>query len=164
MLYIKGMDWFIKVAVILAVVVSYPLTVGLGVEAFLPVDTNYFENCSGFDNYYSGDNPEEFQRQNDERERCIEAAKLESKPAITRNFLVVSGFGLLAILSGVFYIKFLSEPLRQGLVFGGVISVLYANMRFGDDVLDMRLRFVMALGSLILIGLVSRKWFELRKE
>lgn len=164
MLYIGGMDWVIKIAVILAVVVSYPLTVGFGVEAFLPVDTDFYKQCTKFDNY--GDlGPEQYKLQNDEREKCLEAARLEVVPYVTRNFIIVSVLGLLAILSGVFYIKHLSEPVRQGLVFGGVVSVLYANMRFaGDDMLDMRWRFVMALGSLVLIGVVSRRWFESSKK
>lgn len=158
-----------RIAVTVAVIICYPLTVGLGVEAFLPVGNIDYERCYSTypaePTYKMGEASESAEAREqaneayDQQKRCIDDQKENLKPESTRNFVVISLLGVLAILSGMVYVSIVSEPVRQGLVLGGVVSVIYANMRFGDAHVDMRWKFVSALVTLVAVIIVSRRWF-----
>jgi len=75
-------------------------------------------------------------------------------------FIPITVIGFIALAGGALFLSEVMGPVAPGLVFGGVITILYGSIR-GFDAIDKRWLFLELLILLIGLILVTQKYLSL---
>lgn len=152
-----------RICLLLAVAAIFPVMVGLGIEAFMPgPDVDYSECYSRpvtVDGSVSKEEQDRLYEEDAVRQKaCTERIDSLKQPHEAKVFAITSIVGLLAVAVGALKFVELTGPAGPGLVLGGIFTIMYGTARTFSTV-DKRWLFVVALGTLIGVVWVSRKWF-----
>ncbi len=147
----------IKIGLLVAVAVVFPLMVGLGIEAFYP-SPRMSEECESM---------MERPREPTESEqaainKCEKDFVKEMEPYNRNVFIPITIIGFLALAAGALFISEAMGPVAPGLVFGGILTILYGAGR-GFGAVDKRWLFLELVVVLIGLILVTRRFLSQTK-
>ena len=166
------MDTLVKISLVIAVAVVFPVMVGLGIEAFYPPPEISTAECEAIAPRFYPDAPKEETEQLSEAEVAAKIKQSEEcykrirEPENRHNavvFALASIIGFAAIVVGALKFPQLAGPAGPGLVLGGLFSIMYASAR-GFESVDKRWLFGVAFLTMLGIIWVSRQWFVLSGE
>lgn len=157
-----------RVGLLLCIAIVYPFMIGFGIEAFYIAPKQAYEICRQLDpnNPIPANSIETtptktyIDPQNDKKYKtCYDSAQ-EKYDIYSRNlFLLVAGFGFLAIIVGTLLFSEKIGPVGPGLVFGGLFTILYGTMRSFRS-LDKRWIFIELV--IVFIGIILITWRYIR--
>jgi hypothetical protein len=149
----------IKVGLLVAVAIVFPMMVGLGTEAFYP-SPRMSEKCESMMRLEDSGEPTESEQA--AINKC-EDDFMKKMETYNRNiFIPITIIGFLALAAGALFISEAMGPVAPGLVFGGVLTILYASMR-GFTAVDKRWLFIELVIVLIGLILVTRRFLSQTK-
>jgi hypothetical protein len=149
----------IKVGLLVSIAIVFPLMVGLGTEAFYP-SPRMSEKCESMMRLEDSGEMTESERAT--MDKC-EKEFIKEMETYNRNiFIPVTIIGFLALAAGALFISEAMGPVAPGLVFGGVLTILYASMR-GFTAVDKRWLFIELVIVLIGLILVTRRFLSQAK-
>ncbi len=149
----------IKVGLLVAVAIVFPLMVGLGVEAFYP-SPRMSERCESMMQMEDSGEPTESEQV--AINKCEKDFVKEMETYNRNIFIPITIIGLLALAAGALFISEAMGPVAPGLVFGGVLTILYGSMR-GFGAVDKRWLFLELVVVLIGLILVTRRFLSQTK-
>jgi hypothetical protein len=156
----KGGDYMttlIKLGLLVAIAVVFPLMVGLGVEAFYP-SPKMSEKCQSIESKYYGEKgPTEAEQ--DAMDKCQKDLEKEMETYNRNAFIPITIIGFIAIAVGALYFSEAMGPVAPGLVFGGLFTILYGAGRSFAAV-DKRWLFLELVVVLIGLILVTRRYLQ----
>lgn len=154
------MTTLIKIGLLVAVAVIFPLMVGLGTEAFYPAPEPS-EKCRSITEKYYPKEPTESEQA--AMDKCYRDLEKETETYNRNVFIPITIVGFIAIAVGTLYFSEAMGPVAPGLVFGGLFTILYAAGRSFMAV-DKRWLFLELL--LVLVGLifVTRRYLKVTLE
>lgn len=159
------MDTLVKVSLLLAVAVIFPVMVALGIEAFMPGPEVDYAECYTQrpvkeDEALSDEELDAlYQERSDDENACRDRLDALKQPHEARVFAITSIVGFVAIAVGALKFADMTGPAGPGLVIGGMITIMYGSMRTFNTV-DKRWLFIVALVTLVGVVWVSRRWFQ----
>lgn len=131
--------------------------VGLGIEAFYPSPKMSDECNSLIQRNFSKDGPTESEQVT--IDKCNKDFQNEME-AYNRNvFVPITVIGFIALASGALFLTEAMGPVAPGLVFGGIITILYGAIR-GFTAVDKRWLFLELVILLIGLILVTRRYLS----
>src|SRR4030042_5079163 len=151
------MNTVVKMGLWLAIAVVFPLMVGLGIEAFYP-SPQMSENCESImQRNFGKDGPTEDQQA--EMDKCNKDFQKENETYNRNVFIPITIIGFLALAGGALFLTEAMGPVAPGLVFGGLLTILYGAGR-GFDAVDKRWLFLELLVVLVGLILVTRLYLS----
>ena len=149
----------IKIGLLVAVAIVFPMMVGLGIEAFYP-SPRMSEKCESItDRSYEKEPTASEQATMDECDRVFD----KEMRTYNRNvFIPITIIGFIALAVGALFISEAMGPVAPGLVFGGILTILYGAGR-GFDAVDKRWLFLELVVVLIGLILVTRRFLSQTK-
>lgn len=156
------MDLLVKITLLLAVAVMYPVMVALGIEAFYPgpeIDYNECYRSSAITDKETPPTQEEQEKIYREQEDCRKAQDVIRHPHEAGVFVITSIVGFAAVATGALLFAQLTGPAGPGLVLGGLATIIYGSARTFDTV-DKRWLFAVAFFTLVGMMGVSWRWFR----
>lgn len=160
-MYSKTMDIMVKITLLLAVAVMYPVMVALGIEAFYPGPEVDYNECYRVPAVRE-DVPltqEEQDARFQEEKVCRERLDSLREPHEARVFTITAVLGLAAVAAGALFFTGLTGPAGPGLVLGGMATIIYGTARTFQTV-DKQWLFVVAFLTLAGMVGVSWRWFS----
>jgi hypothetical protein len=149
----------IKVGLLVAVAIVFPLMVGLGTEAFYP-SPRMSEKCESM--MEMEDSGEPTKSEQAAINKCEKDFVKEMETYNRNIFIPVTIIGFVALAAGALFISEAMGPVAPGLVFGGLLTILYAAMR-GFGAVDKRWLFLELVVVLIGLILVTRRFLSQTK-
>lgn len=149
----------IKVGLLVAVAIVFPLMVGLGTEAFYP-SPRMSEKCESMMEMEDSGEPTESEQA--AINKCEKDFVKEMETYNRNIFIPVTIIGFVALAAGALFISEAMGPVAPGLVFGGLLTILYAAMR-GFGAVDKRWLFLELVVVLIGLILVTRRFLSQTK-
>lgn len=161
MLLYGKMNTFIKVGLGLSLAIVFPFMIGFGIEAFYTPPKAAYDVCRAADPGFMP-SPKAAQpiaprdpMSDGVYKRCFDAAQ-EKQDIYNRNlFLLTTAFGFIGITAGTLLFSEKMGPVGPGLVFGGLLTILYGTMRSFRS-LDKRWLFFELL--IVFFGLIAVTW------
>src|SRR5882672_577470 len=146
------MNQLIKIGLGLAIAIVFPLIVGLGVEAFYPSPKNAYEKCQPVvEKVVVTDTVKATPAQEPDQKCLVDQEKVVN--TYNRNvFIIVVIIGFIAIAAGTLYFTESIGPVGPGLVFGGLLTIVYGTQR-GFTAVDKSWLFIELL--ILLVGLIA---------
>lgn len=140
------MQNIISAGLILAFAIVYPFMVGFGIEAFYQSPKSPYELCLHLDQNARQDagqlkTVEVDPKTDPQYKKCFDDAQAIMDKYNRNLFLTATIFGFIAIATGTLIISEKIGPFGPGLVFGGLLTLLYANARTVGSI-DKRWIFV----------------------
>ena len=159
------MHALLRVGLMISIAAVFPLMIGLGIEAFYPGPGSPWEQCRDREPVApvgAPERPVDPMRDADYR-RCLEEAERPHQ-AYNRNFFLITTLvGFAAIAAGALMFGEGMGPIGPGLVFGGLITILYGSGRTLGTV-DKRWLFVELLAVFIGLILVTRRYLRVGRD
>ena len=156
------MNSIVKIGLGVAIAIVFPLMVGLGIEAFYPSPKNPYELCvEKLPAYREAETkPPEA---DPTYKKCIEDQKAILNSYNRNLFIITTIIGFVAISAGALYFSESMGPASPGVVFGGLLTILYGAIRSFEAV-DKRWLFLELL--IVLVGLifVTRRYIKLTSK
>lgn len=162
------MQNIIKIVLGLALAIVYPFMVGSGIEAFYQSPKEPYEICLPLD-------PNAKQATDAQRvisvdpktdpayKKCFDDTQ-DVLDIYNRNlFITATLFGFLAIAAGTLLLSEKIGPVGPGLVFGGLLTIFYANARTFRSV-DKRWIFIELVIVFVGIILVTWRYLQANKK
>ena len=149
----------IKIGLLVAIAVVFPLMVGLGIEAFYESPKDPYEQCRSV-----GPACEEGTKCADPMKDATYKECYDDQDAIVqahnRNvFIMTTIIGFVAIAGGALFLSEAMGPVAPGLVFGGLLTIIYGSIR-GFQGVDKRWLFLELLLVLAGLILVTRRYLS----
>lgn len=159
------MHSLLRVGLMISIAVVFPLMVGLGIEAFYPGPDSPWEQCrerepvapAGPDRTPRDPMSDAGYRQ------CLEEAERPVQSHNRNLFLITTLIGFGAIAAGALMFGEGMGPIGPGLVFGGLITILYGSGRTLGTV-DKRWLFLELLAVFIGLIVVTRRYLQVGRE
>jgi hypothetical protein len=143
---------FVKIGLGAAIAIIFPIMVGLGTEAFFPSPRPSNECQSIMERE---DQKELSESEKAALDKC-EAEFMDDMETYNRNiFIPLTIIGFITLAAGALFLSEAAGPVAPGLVFGGLLTIMYTTMR-GFTAVDKRwlfLELVIVLAGLILVTL-----------
>jgi len=152
------MTTLVKLGLLVAVAVVVPLMVGLGIEAFYASPKDPWQVCAEkMPVFKEGDTrPPEA---DPVYKKCIKDQEAIVNPYNRNVFIITTIVGFVTIAVGALYFSEAMGPVAPGLVFGGLITILYGAGRSFAAV-DKRWLFLELVAVLIGLILVTRRYLQ----
>jgi len=150
----------IKVGLLVAVAIVFPLMVGLGIEAFYP-SPEWSDKCQSLDRLYENER-EPTAPEKTAMDKCEKDFAKEMETYNRNIFIPLTIIGFLALAAGALFISEAMGPVAPGLVFGGILTILYGAGR-GFGAVDKRWLFLELVVVLIGVVLVTRRFLSQTK-
>ncbi len=147
----------IKVGLLVAIAIVFPLMVGLGTEAFYP-SPRMSEKCESM---MEGPG-EPTESEEAAINKCDKDFVKEMEPYNRNIFIPLTIIGFVALAAGALFISEAMGPVAPGLVFGGLLTILYSAGR-GFGAVDKRWLFLELVVVLIGLILVTRRYLSTEK-
>ena len=157
------MNLLVKVGLLAAVATVFPFMIGLGIEAFYQSPKDPYEVCADKMPVYK-ENQNRLPESDPEYKKCLDDQKAILNPYNRNVFIITTIAGFAAIAVGALY--FSSEamgPVAPGLVFGGLLTIMYGAGRSFEAV-DKRLLFLELLVVLAGLIFVTRRYLKLTSK
>jgi hypothetical protein len=149
----------IKIGLLAAIAIVFPLMVGLGTEAFYPSPKMSDECQSTIDRSYSSkDGSSESEQAT--IDKCNKNFEKEMETYNRNIFIPITIIGFVALAGGALFFSEAMGPAAPGLVFGGLLTILYGAVR-GFTAVDKRWLFLELLVVLIGLILVTRRYLSI---
>jgi hypothetical protein len=143
------MNNVVKMGLGLAIAVVFPLMVGLGIEAFY-ASPKMSENCQTLqEGNYGKEGPSDSEQA--VMNKCNKDLTKEMETYNRNVFIPITIIGFVALAGGALVISEAMGPVAPGLVFGGILTILYGAGR-GFGAVDKRWLFLEL--AIVLIGLI----------
>lgn len=139
---------FVKIGLGAAIAIIFPLMVGLGTEAFFP-SPKTSDECQYIMEREDSENLSESEKAS--LDECEKEISGEMKTYNRNIFIPLTIIGFITLAAGALLLSEAAGPVAPGLVFGGLLTILYTTMR-GFNAVDMRWLFLELV--IVLIGLV----------
>ena len=141
----------------MAIAVVFPLMVGLGIEAFYP-SPKMSENCQSLqERDYGKEGPSGSEEA--AINKCNKDFQKENEIYNRNVFIPITIIGFVALAGGALVISEAMGPVAPGLVFGGILTILYGAGR-GFGAVDKRWLFLELVIVLIGLILVTRRFLS----
>jgi len=150
------MTTLVKLGLLVAIAAVFPLMVGLGVEAFYP-SPKMSEKCQTIMNRPYAKEPT--QAEQTAMDKCNKDFEKEMETYNRNAFIPITIIGFVAIAVGALYFSEAMGPVAPGLVFGGLITILYGAGRSFAAV-DKRWLFLELVVVLVGLVLVTRRYLQ----
>src|SRR3990167_10850414 len=150
------MTTLVKLGLLVAIAVVFPLMVGLGVEAFYP-SPEMNEKCQTAMNRPYAKEPT--QAEQTAMDKCNKDFEKEMETYNRNAFIPITIIGFVALAAGALFISEAMGPVAPGLVFGGLFTILYSAGR-GFTAVDKRWLFLELVVVLIGLILVTRRYLQ----
>ena len=160
------MHALLRVGLALSIAVVFPLMAGFGIDAFHPAPPHAYEACQELLAESQGARPAPEPR-DPMLDPAYRACHDEAQLAVNRHkrdillITVVLGFG--AIAAGALLFREELGPVGPGLVFGGLITILYGALRASGAV-DERWIFVELVAAFVGLILVTRRYVAVTRR
>ena len=151
------MNTFVKIGLGVAIAVVFPLMVGLGIEAFYSSPKMSDECRSTVERSYK-DGPSDSEQAT--IDTCNKDFEKEMQTYNRNVFIPITIIGFVALAGGALVISEAMGPVAPGLVFGGILTILYGAGR-GFGAVDKRWLFLELLVVLIGLILVTRRYLSI---
>ena len=142
------MDVLVKITLLLAVAVVFPVSVALGIEAFLPMPEVDRSECYppslAVTEKTQPIDEAQWKVEREKQRECEKKIDAIIQPHEAKVFAITAVVGLLAIGIGALIFVDFTGPGGPGLVLGGLITILYGAMRTFQTV-DKRWLFFVAV-------------------
>jgi hypothetical protein len=147
----------IKIGLLAAVAVIFPLMVGLGTEAFYP-SPKMSEQCESLmQRNYDKEGPSDSEQA--AMNQCQKDFNKEMQTYNRNIFIPITIIGFVALAGGALFLTEAMGPIAPGFVFGGLLTILYGAVR-GFDAVDKRWLFLELLIVLAGLILVTRRYLS----
>jgi len=147
----------IKIGLLAAVAVIFPLMVGLGTEAFYP-SPKMSEQCESLmQRNYGKEGPSDSEQA--AMNQCQKDFNKEMQTYNRNIFIPITIIGFVALAGGALFLTEAMGPIAPGFVFGGLLTILYGAVR-GFDAVDKRWLFLELLIVLAGLILVTRRYLS----
>ena len=146
----------IKIGLLAAIAVIFPLMVGLGTEAFYP-SPKMSDECESIMSWQGSKEPSESDQA--AMDKCNKDFEKEMETYNRNIFIPITIIGFVALAAGALVISEAMGPVAPGLVFGGILTILYGAGR-GFGAVDKRWLFLELLVVLIGLILVTRRYLS----
>jgi len=150
------MNTFVKIGLGAAIAVVFPLMVGLGIEAFYS-SPKMSDECQSLMGRQYKDGPSDSEQAT--IDKCNKDFEKEMQTYNRNVFIPITIIGFVALAGGALVISEAMGPVAPGLVFGGILTILYGAGR-GFGAVDKRWLFLELLVVLIGLILVTRRYLS----
>ncbi len=161
------MNNVIKIGLGLALAIVYPFMVGFGIEAFYKSPTNPYEVCLQLDPNARAAEKEKFvevdPKTDAQYKKCFDGAQATVDIYNRNLFLAAAIFSFIAIAAGTLIISEKMGPVGPSLIFGGLLTLFYANARTVASI-DKRWIFIELLMVFIGLILITRRFLQTTKS
>ena len=152
------MNTVVKMGLGVAIAIVFPLTVGLGTEAFYP-SPKMSENCQTLmQGNWGKDGPSDSEQAT--MNQCQKDFDKEMETYNRNVFIPITIIGFVALAGGALLLSEAMGPVAPGFVFGGILTILYGAGR-GMTAVDKRWLFLELLIVLAGLILVTRRYLSL---
>ncbi|OGY25229.1 MAG: hypothetical protein A2134_02260 [Candidatus Woykebacteria bacterium RBG_16_39_9b] len=146
----------IKIGLLVAIAIVFPLMVGLGAEAFYP-SPKMSDECESTMSWQGSKEPSESEQA--AVDKCNKDFEKEMQTYNRNIFIPITIIGFVALAAGALFISEAMGPVAPGLVFGGLFTILYSAGR-GFTAVDKRWLFLELVVVLIGLILVTRRYLQ----
>ncbi len=150
----------IKVGLLVAVAIIFPLMVGLGIEAFYASPKDPYEKCRSLEPSCEGKQVCPDPMKDPTYKKCYDKQDTVVQAHNRDVFIMTTIIGFVAIAAGALFISEAMGPVAPGLVFGGLLTILYGAVR-GFQAVDKRWLFLELVIVLIGLILVTRRYLSI---
>lgn len=157
-----NMNAVVKMGLGVAVAIVFPLMVGLGIEAFYTSPEDPYQHCLSVEPSCEGKMQCDDPMKDPTYKKCFDDQK-SIVSAYNRNlFIITTIIGFVTIAGGALFLSETMGPVAPGLVFGGLITILYGTVRgLSFEAVDKRWLFLEMLAVLAGLILVTRRYLSI---